>query len=310
MHNFSSIDIDFFVHSIYNGGVAIVEKYKHKKELVRRDNLNDSADDFIQGTQDKIYTNRNNISDQSEYLKKQFMKRKKNLSSYIPKKKEDSEDKFSKLGSFKTDIGEVSVGYKKFDPDSALRFTLISEKENDFDDRNSKLKFTDKKNYFKKSYEEKENKRYKENNSTLEFDQRKDSFRKVNIDEKVSEKSILYDDSLEKQEMRNVRKKAKSFNSSSVNDAISDLTDIKNEKKDDNLYFKSRLEKFSRMYKENKLKKFEDSDQLKVASLRLSSSNLDFILRRRMEELKESRIRLCVLIKNILNKKIGKKGVE
>jgi hypothetical protein len=287
-----------------------MEKYKHKKELIKRDNLNDSADDFIQGTQDKIRTNKSNISDQSEYLKKQFLRRKKNLSSYIPKKKEDSEDQFSKLGSFKTDIGEVSVGYKKFDPDTSFRFTLISEKERDFDDKNSKLKFTDKKNYFKKSYEEDENKKYKENNSTLEFDQKSNSFRKVNIDEKVSEKSILYNDDLEKQEIKNIKKKSESFNPSSVNNAMSDLNDIKNEKKDDNLYFKNKLEKFSKMYKENKLKKFEDSDQLRVASQRLSSSNLDFILRKRMEELIESRIKLCVVIKNILSKKIGKKGVE
>lgn len=292
------------------GGVARMEKYKHKKELISRDKLNDSADDFIQGTQDRIHTSKNNISDQSEYLKRQFLRRKKNLSSYVPKKKEGSEDKFSKLGSFKTDIGEVSVGYKKFDPDSTLRFTLISEKEDDFDDKNSKLKFTDKKNYFKKSYEKKDNKEYKENNSTLEFDQKKDSFRKVNIDEKVSGKSILYDDNLEKQEMKNIKEESESLNSSSVNNAISDLKDIKNEKKDDNLYFKSRLEKFSRMYKGNKLKKFEDSDQLKVALKRLSSNSLDAILRKRMEELKESRRRLCVLIKGILNKKIGKKGVE
>ena len=292
------------------GGVAGMEKYKHKKELIKRDNLNDSADDFIQGAQDRIRTNKSNISDQSEYLKKQFLRRKKNLSSYIPKKKEDSEDQFSKLGSFKTDIGEVSVGYKKFDPDTSFRFTLISEKERDFDDKNSKLKFTDKKNYFKKSYEEDENKKYKENNSTLEFDQKSNSFRKVNIDEKVSEKSILYDDDLEKQEIKNIKEKSESFDSSSVNEAMSDLNDIKNEKKDDNLYFKNRLEKFSRMYKENKLKKFEDSDQLKVAAQRLSSSNLDFILRKRMEELRESRTRLYVVIKNILSKKIGKKGVE
>ena len=292
------------------GGVAGMEKYKHKKELIKRDNLNDSADDFIQGAQDRIRTNKSNISDQSEYLKKQFLRRKKNLSSYIPKKKEDSEDQFSKLGSFKTDIGEVSVGYKKFDPDTSFRFTLISEKERDFDDKNSKLKFTDKKNYFKKSYEENENKKYKENNSTLEFDQKSNSFRKVNIDEKVSEKSILYNDDLEKQEIKNIKKKSESFNPSSVNNAMSDLNDIKNEKKDDNLYFKNKLEKFSKMYKENKLKKFEDSDQLKVASQRLSSSNLDFILRKRMEELRESRIKLCVVIKNILSKKIGKKGVE
>jgi hypothetical protein len=277
--------------------------------LISRDKLNDSADDFIQKPQDRIRTNKSNISDQSEYLKRQFLKRKKNLSSYIPEKKESSEDKFSKLGSFKTDIGEVSVGYKKFDPDSTLRFTLISEKEEDFDNKNSKLKFTDKKNYFKKSYEKKDNKEYKENNSTLEYDQRKNSFRKVNLDEKVSEKSILYDDNLEKQEIRNIKKNLNSFNSSSANNVMSDLKDIKNEKKDDNLYFKSRLEKFSRMYKGNKLKKFEDSDQLKVALNRLSSNNLDVILRKRMEELKESRKRLCVLIRRIL-KKIGKKGVE
>jgi hypothetical protein len=277
--------------------------------LISRDKLNDSADDFIQKPQDRIRTNKSNISDQSEYLKRQFLKRKKNLSSYIPEKKESSEDKFSKLGSFKTDIGEVSVGYKKFDPDSTLRFTLISEKEEDFDNKNSKLKFTDKKNYFKKSYEKKDNKEYKENNSTLEYDQRKNSFRKVNLDEKVSEKSILYDDNLEKQEIRNIKKNLNSFNSSSANNVMSDLKDIKNEKKDDNLYFKSRLEKFSRMYNGNKLKKFEDSDQLKVALNRLSSNNLDVILRKRMEELKESRKRLCVLIRRIL-KKIGKKGVE
>ncbi len=286
-----------------------MERYKHKKELVSKNNLNDSADDFIQGIQDKIRTNRDNISDQSEYLKRQFLKRKKNLSSYVPKKKENSEDKFSKLGSFKTDIGEVSVGYKKFDPNSKLRFTLISKQEGDFDDKNSKLKFTDKKNYFKKSYEEQENKKYKENNSTLEFDQKKNYFRKVNIDEKVTEKSILYDDNLEKQEMKEIKNKSETFNATSVSNAISDLNDIKNEKKEDNLYFKSRLEKFSKMYKGNKLKKFEDSDQLKVALQRLSSSNLDFILRKRMEELKESRLRLCILIRNLL-KSIDKEGVE
>ena len=53
------------------------------------------------------------------------MNRKKKLASFLPEKKDDSEDNFTKLGAFKTNIGEVSVGYEKFKTNSRLRFTLL-----------------------------------------------------------------------------------------------------------------------------------------------------------------------------------------
>ena len=126
-----------------------MKKLEHKKELINRHNLKDSADDFIQGNQDKLsFTSDEKIYDQSEYLKKQFMNRKKKLASFLPEKKNDSEDNFTKLGAFKTNIGSVSVGYEKFKTNSRLRFTLLSDNENDYDDKNSKMNFKDKHNYF------------------------------------------------------------------------------------------------------------------------------------------------------------------
>ena len=80
---------------------------------------------------------------------------------------------------------------------------------------------------------------------------------------------------------------------------------IQNEKKEDNHELQRELKKFSELFENNKLKKFEDSDQLKVAQNRMQS----YILRNRMEELKKYRKSLCGIL-NMILEKIKKKGVE
>ncbi len=286
-----------------------MKKLEHKKELIERQNLKDSADDFIQGKQDKIdLYNKEEIANQSEYLKKQFVGRKKDLSSFLPKEKDDSKDNFTKLGSFKTGIGAVSVGFEKFKPssESKLRFTLLSKEEKDFDDKNSDLDFDDKRNYFKKSYDEQ---KYQENSTTLEFDPKEKKLQKSheiftdNI--QTDDNELLYDDELECSEIEDIRENAKILNPRIANDAVSDLKTIQNEKKEDNHELQRELKKFSELFENNKLKKFEDSDQLKVAQNRIQS----YILRKRMEEMKKYRKSLCGILKMILEK-IKKKGVE
>lgn len=288
-----------------------MEKYKHEKELIDRRNLKDSADDFIQNPQDRVLTeNPKNISDQSEYLKKQFLKRKKNLSSFLPEKKVNSKSHFTKLGSFKIKIGEVSVGYEKFKKNSNLRFTLISDDEEDFDDKGSKISFKDNRNYFKKPCDSKRDRKYEENNTTLEWNPRENSFKRVNeifSDDIVEDKDeILYDDEIENKEISKLRKNSKSLNPVSLDNAISDMNDIKNHKKEDNKIFALKLREFSNMYRKNKIKKFEDPDQLKVALERISSENLDFILQKRMKEKLQDK--LYEIIRAILKKRM--KGVE
>ena len=55
-----------------------MKKLEHKRELINRHNLKDSADDFIQDSQDKLnLESSEKVYDQSEYLKKQFISRKK-----------------------------------------------------------------------------------------------------------------------------------------------------------------------------------------------------------------------------------------
>ena len=295
-----------------------MKKLEHKKELINRHNLKDSADDFIQGNQDKLnLESSEKVYNQSEYLKKQFMNRKKNLASFLPEKKDDSEDNFTKLGAFKTNIGEVSVGYEKFKTNSRLRFTLLSSGEDDYDDENAKLDFKNKHNYFRKNYEE--DKKYQENATTLEFDPKDQKIKKAhevfsdNIETEDDE--LLYDDENENSQIEDIKENPKLSNSVSAQRAISDLNDIKNEKKEDNNEFQRSLEEFSKLFKNNKLKEFEDSDELKTAQQRLSSKNMYYILRKRMEEMKKARLRLCLAINSILLKKIKakktkKKGVE
>ena len=295
-----------------------MKKLEHKRELINRHNLKDSADDFIQDSQDKLnLESSEKVYDQSEYLKKQFISRKKNLASFLPEKKNDSKDNFTKLGAFKTNIGEVSVGYEKFKTNSRLRFTLLSNSEDDYDDKNSKLNFKNKHNYFRKNYDE--DKKYKENATTLEFDPKEKKLKKAhevfsdNIETEDDE--LLYDDENENSQIEDIKKNPKLSNSVSAQRAISDLNDIKNEKKDDNHEFQRSLEEFSKLFRNNKLKEFEDSDELKTAQQRLTSKNMYYILRKRMEEMKKARLRLCLAINSILLKKIKakktkKKGVE
>ena len=295
-----------------------MKKLEHKKELIDRHNLKDSADDFIQGSQDKLsLESSEKVYDQSEYLKKQFINRKKKLASFLPEKKDDSEDNFTKLGAFKTNIGEVSVGYEKFKTNSRLRFTLLSNSEDDYDDENSKLDFKDKHNYFRKNYEE--DKKYQENATTLEFDPKEKKLKKAhevfsdNIETEDDE--LLYDDENENSQIEDIKKDPKLSNSVAAQRAISDLNDIKNEKKEDNHEFIRNLEEFSKLFRNNKLKEFEDSDELKTAQQRLSSKNMYYILRKRMEELKKAREKFYLVINSMLLKKIKakktkKKGVE
>jgi len=290
-----------------------VGDYKQEKELILRHDLKDSADDFIQGAKDRIdISNHTNVSQQSEYLKKQFIKRKNNIGEYLPRQKDDSKDKFEKLGSFKSDVGEISVGYKKFNPKTNLRFTLISNKEKDFDDKNSKFDFKDSRNYFKRNFENNESK-YKENNTTLEFDSKNKTIRKAHelfgdeIDN--DEDEILYDDELENRQLESL-KKTKSIDPVSISSAISDLKEIKNEKKDDNEKLKKDIEEFSRLYLSGKLKKIEDSDQLEVAMQRLSSESLYIILKKRMEEIRNLRKRLCMVLSSILADKLKRKELN
>ena len=290
-----------------------MDKYKNEKELVARHDLKDSADDFIQHSQDIIDVDSSTrISEQSEYLKKQFIKRKQNLESFLPPQKDDSKDEFVELGSFKSDVGEVSVGYRKFEPKTDLRFTLISEKEKEYDEKSSKLDFKDDRNYFRKSLENQE-KEYQENDTTLEFDSKDKTIKRVNeifSDEiSVGNDEILYDDELEDQQLENLEE-VRSIDPVSVDNAISDMRDIKNEKKDDNNRFRRDIEEFSNFYLKDKLKRFEDADQLGVAMDRLSSDNLYVLLKKRMEEMRKLKKELCVVINSILVKKLKKKGVE
>lgn len=287
--------------------------YKQEKELVLRHDLKDSADDFIQGAKDKIDINScKKISEQSEYLKKQFIRRKNHIEDYLPEQKDDSKDEFEKLGSFKSDVGEMSVGYRKFKPKTDLRFTLISSKEKDFDDKNSKFDFKDDRNYFRRNFENNESK-YKENNTTLEFDSQNKTIRKVHEsfgDEIDNDKGeILYDDELESQQLENLRK-SKFIDPVSVSSAVSDLKEVKNEKKNDNAKLKKDIEEFSRLYLSGKLKKIEDADQLEIAMQRLSSESLYIILKKRMEEIKNLRKRLCMVLSLMLASKLKRKELN
>ena len=127
---------------------------------------------------------------------------------------------------------------------------------------------------------------------------------------------MLYDDELENSQIQDIRKNSELLNSVSAQRAISDLNDIKNEKEDDNYEFKKNLEEFSKLFKNNKLKEFEDSDELKTAQQRLSSKNyknsknMYYILRKRMEELKKAREKFYLVINSMLLKKTKNKKAK
>lgn len=287
-----------------------MEKFKKNKEMSKKHNPQDSADDFIQGKNERINLNNiTKVSDQSEYLKKKFMERKKKLSSFIPKVKVKSKNHFYKLGAFKTNIGKVSVGFERFRGKPKFRFTLISSFEDDYDDKYSNKKFYDAHNFFKKKYEGNE-KYYKENKTTVEFDPIERNLSKVNEDHtdmKIEDDDeMLYDDTLEKIELKNLRDSKRASNSIEINDAIVDIKKIQNEKKEDNLEFERDLKKFISDFMNNKLKKFYDSDQLQRAKILISHSDF-IIIKKRMEEMMKLRKMLYMVIKLIIEKK---KGVE
>jgi len=120
---------------------------------------------------------------------------------------------------------------------------------------------------------------------------------------------LLYDDESENSQIENIKKNSELANSVSAQRAISDLNDIKNEKKEDNHEFQRNLEEFSKLFRNNKLKEFEDSDELKTAQQRLSSKNMYYILRKRMEEMKKSRKKLYLVL-NFILKKIKNKKIK
>ena len=132
------------------------------------------------------------------------------------------------------------------------------------------MDFKNKHNYFRKNYEE--DKKYQENATTLEFDPKDQKIKKAhevfsdNIETEDDE--LLYDDENENSQIEDIKENPKLSNSVSAQRAISDLNDIKNEKKEDNHEFQRNLEEFSKLFKNNKLKEFEDSDELKTAQQR------------------------------------------
>ena len=285
-----------------------MKEQKRSKEMNRKQSLKDSADDFIQSKNERINLNGSyEVSEQSEYLKRTFLERKKKLSSFIPKEKSESKDHFCKLGSFRTNIGRISVGFEKFRGHPKFRFTLISQFEDDYDDKYSMRRFDDDHNYFKKNYEGEE-REYKENNTTVEFDPQEENLSKVyedHMDNKIEDDSeMLYDDLLEDMEIKYLKDSKTSKNSSSLDEAISDMREIKNEKKKDNLEFERDLKKFISSFMNNKLKKFEDADQLYEAKIRISYNDLD-IIKKRMEEMMKLRKKLCRMINFIISKKKG-----
>ena len=287
-----------------------MEKFKNNKEMNKKKDIKDSADDFIQGKNERIHLNNSTkVSDQSEYLKKKFIARKKKLSSFIPKVKVKSKDHFYKLGAFKTNIGKISVGFERFRGKPKFRFTLISSLEDDYDDKYSNKRFDDEHNFFKKKYEGKE-KYYKENKTTVEFDPIEKNLSKVNEDHtdmKIEDDDeMLYDDTSEESELKSLRNSQKFSNFVEVNDAIGDIKKIQNEKKEDNLEFERDLKKFISDFMNNKLKKFYDSDQLQRAKILISKNDF-IIIKKRMEEIMKLRKMLYMVIKLIIEKK---KGVE
>ena len=276
--------------------------------MSKKRELKDSADDFIQGKNERISLNSTSkVSDQSEYLKKKFLERKKKLSSFIPKKKDKSRDHFYKLGAFKTSIGKISVGFERFLGKPKFRFTLISSSEDDYDDKYSNKKFDDDHNFFKKNYEGEE-KFYKENKTTVEYDPRDRSLSKVNEDHtdmKVEDDDeMLFDNTSEEVEIKKLKNQQESSNTIEINDAISDIKKIKDEKKEDNLEFERDLKQFISNFMNNKLKKFEDADQLKRAQILISKDDI-FLIKKRMEEMMKLREMLCRIINLIISKKRG-----
>ncbi len=281
---------------------------KDSKEMNRKQNLKDSADDFIQSKNERINLDGSyKASEQSEYLKRKFLEKKKKLSSFIPKEKSKSQDHFCKLGSFRTNIGRISVGFEKFHGRPKFRFTLISKFEDDYNDKYSIKRFDDDHNYFKKNYEGDEEE-YKENNTTVEFDPQGENLSKVyedHMDNKVEDDSeMLYDDLLENMEIEYLKDSRTSSNFSTIDEAISDIKEIKNEKREDNLEFERDLKKFISSFMDNKLKKFEDADQLHEAKIRISYDDL-YVIKKRMEEMMGLREKLCRIINFIISEKKG-----
>ncbi|GMB10559.1 MAG: hypothetical protein NkDv07_0377 [Candidatus Improbicoccus devescovinae] len=237
------------------------------------------------------------MSDESEKMKNSFFKRKKKLHEFVPSKEKKHSKLSDRLGYFKSKFGVISVGYDKL-KQTEFGFTILS--------KNSKLNkknlvekgFQDDHNYLGRNFESKNEKNIKYNNSSFIYDAKSGQIREINenkSDNKLNTNyNVLYDNDEDNKTIEDIKKLRTSGveRSSEVESAISDLRVVQKEKQNDNLDFYKQIKKFVELFLKHKLKKFEDSDEIKKSKNRIigvpGGHDIIWILKKRLEEILKS----------------------
>ncbi|BED92133.1 MAG: hypothetical protein CfP315_0722 [Candidatus Improbicoccus pseudotrichonymphae] len=268
-----------------------MKKNKYKKN--ENENLNDDKNNLDKNFVEKFheFDSNNNYAEKSEEIKQNFFKKRNRLKKLVSSKEKINEKIDDKLGYFKTNLGIISVGYDKFKRNSSFGFTLLSEKSEIKNKNITKRDFKDKHNYFKKDFNNTEEK-MKFSNIGFEYNAKQKIIKQIGGNEhKSSNKEFLYKENEESKLVKILRQKKKEglVKNSEFENALSDFYEIKKEKKEDNDYIKNKIKNFVELFKKNKLKKYEDSDEIKKSKFRIIEMSfgdniLYLLLKKKIEE--------------------------
>ncbi len=252
-----------------------MEKYKNKKNKAspsknhqKKENTVDYyVSTFPSGINKSNWWNEDdecNAKDIDSAKKHIFLKKDIKISSVIPSHTEYNHDWPNSMGFFDTRFGTVAVGYKKYDKNTPIAFSLIPDAIKDIRDVPEK-DINDADTYFGGPTYGK-GKRFIASNISFKFDPRdEDDIEKLEDDHdgiKDTEEKLLYQDKKEEEKieyLKNIRNE-KGYHKVQIDKEIEKIKDIKEEKKEDNLDFLKEIDNFINKLKKGTLRKYVDAD--------------------------------------------------
>lgn len=255
----------------------MMEKYKNKKNKVspsknhqKKENTVDYyISTFPSGVNKSNWWDEDDERDAKDVdsaKKHNFLKKDIKVSSIIPSHMEYNHDLPNSMGFFDTRFGTVAVGYKKYDKNTPIAFSVIPDAIKDVKDVPER-DINDSNTYFGGPTYGK-GKRFITSNISFVFDPRdEDDIEKLEDDNdgiKDTEEKLLYQDKKEDEKIEYLKsiRNEKGSKRAQIDKEIEKIKDIKEEKNEDNLDFLKEIDNFINKLKKRTLRKYVDSDDV------------------------------------------------
>lgn len=260
-----------------------------KEENLKHNRKESTLDYYITHNLSKGTDKKSNSSEETD-LKINFLKKNLKATEVLPDNMKKFKDILNNLGYFKSRFGTISVGYNKYKKNPDIAFTLVPEsfeRENHIKTK----KLEDPNNYLGSEW--KANKKYfKASKLSFKYESDMEEIQKLEDDNDGiidQEEKLLYEDQKEEKQIENLKKSRAWLpinHKHEINDKISTLKEIQEEKNEDNLEFIKEVRKFVEKLKKGKLKKMIESEEAVARSKRVVelSHKINIIFLKRMIE--------------------------